>query len=521
MRKLGTKMAALLIAGAMMITPVTVQAADTEVTDPDTATGNIQGSGDVEAIVDKDVFAVVLPTVADHASTFDFILDPQEVIKSTNNAAYPGATFNDHTGVYFNSATDTYGKDSAVLTATNKSSYDVDITLSATASDLADATKGYTIPLSSDNTFANDKTTSLYLALVSGSKTEPLTSKGATITNKIAALPDAYEIAYDDTAKEYKYQLKASATGFETSTFNMTGACNKAADWTIAKDATPTVDVTWDVSRHYVVPESDTSSPITINYRGTDPTAGTLTFTKPDGSTWAPPAATYNATGISLNTDKKAVVLTSEWLKIIKKTFGKGTYSVNINNKDYAFNIIDKVKLPVTDGTVPVAFTYTGDDPTDGSLVFTKPDKSNWTPPASAYGSYITVEPVSKTITLAADWLAILKNSFGNGIYSVNVNDKDYAFTIDDQLPPPSTDGSTPITFSYPDADPVAGSLEFTKPDGSAWTPPASAYDSYITIDSAAKTVTLAADWLNILKTNFGPGIYKVNSVDFEFEIEE
>lgn len=522
MRKLGTKMAALLMAGAMMVTPVTVQAADTEVTDPDTATGNIQGSGDVEAIVDKDVFAVVLPTVADHASTFDFILDPQEVIKSTNNSAYPGATFNDHTGVYFNSAADTYGKDSAVLTATNKSSYDVDITLSATASDLADATKGYTIPLSSDNTFANDKTTSLYLALVSGSKTEPLTSKGATITNKIAALPDAYEIAYDDTAKEYKYQLKASATGFETSTFNMTGACNKAADWTIAKDATPTVDVTWDVSRHYGTLESDTSSPITISYKGADPAAGSLVFTKPDGSTWTPPASAYSPTGLSLNADKNTLVLTTTWLKLAKSNFGRGTYSVSINGKDYTFAIVPPA--PVTDTTVPITFTYTGGDPVAGELTFTKPDGSTWTPPATIFdqGS-IVINSATKTVTLTETWLPVVKTNFGNGTYSVNINDKDYVFVIADQLPPPSTDTTTPIMFGYTGEAPTAGSLTFTKPDGSTWTPPETAYTAgNIVIDTAASQIHLTANWLPIVKSNYGVGIYSVdiNGTTYKFEIE-
>lgn len=312
-RKFVTKIVALTMASAVMVSPLTAQAADKEVTDPDTATGTVEGSGNVEAIVDTDVFSVVLPTVEDHGDTFDFILDPQEVIKSTNNAAYEDATFNDHTGVYFNNAADTYGKDSAVLSAENKSSYDVDITLSATATNLTDDEKGYTIPLTSDNTFADDKTTSLYLALVSGDKTEPLTTDGATITNEIAALSDAYEIAYDTTDKTYEYQLKSDASGFKTCDFNLTGACNKSADWTAAKDATPKVDVTWTVEKHKAAPSAPASgtfvkgidtvvSGISLGEGSVAATKATITMSKTNSKT-----GDYQTTVLPLNGDSVTV----------------------------------------------------------------------------------------------------------------------------------------------------------------------------------------------------------------------
>ena len=431
MRKLGTKMAALLMAGAMMVTPVTVYAADSEVTDPDTAKGTIEGSGDVEAIVNKDIFAVVLPTVADHASTFDFILDPQEVIKSTNNAAYPGATFNDHTGVYFKKATDAYGKDSAVLTATNKSSYDVDITLSATASNLADTTKGYTIPLTGDETFAGDKTTSLYLALVSGDKTIALTADGAMITNKINALPNAYEIAYDTTASEYKYQLKADATGFKTSSFNLTGACNKKADWSIAKDATPKVDVTWDVSRHFVAPESDGTLDIVIPYTGAKPANGSIAITAPKGNTFTPPAAIY---GEKIVISDNAITFKAVWTDIVKNNpdNGIGTYTFTLNGKKYSFNIVDEIVTPPTsDGTTDIVISYTGAKPEDGSIEITAPKGNTFTPPVSVYGDRIIVS--DDTITFKAIWADTVKNNAANGIgtYTFTLNDVDYTFIIE------------------------------------------------------------------------------------------
>lgn len=431
MRKLGTKIAALLMASVMMVTPVTVYAADSEVTDPDSATGNIQGSGEVEAIVNKDVFAVVLPTVADHASTFDFILDPQEVIKSTNNAAYPGATFNDHTGVYFNSATDTYGKDSATLTATNKSSYDVDITLSATASDLADTTKGYDIPLAGDSTFAGDKTTSLYLALVSGDKTEPLTAQGATITNKINALPNAYEIAYDTASSEYKYQLKADATGFKTSSFNLTGSCNKKADWSIAKDATPKVAVTWDVSRHFVAPQSDGTVDVVIPYTGAKPAAGSISITAPKGNVVSPPASIY---GDRIVISDNAITFKAVWIDVVKNNpeVGVGTFTFTLNGKQYSFIVVDELpKTPTSDGTTDIVISYTGEKPADGSISITAPKGNTVAPPASVYGDRIVVD--DETITFKAAWIDVVKNNpdVGPGTYTFTLNDVDYTFIVE------------------------------------------------------------------------------------------
>lgn len=428
-KKFVTKIVALAMASAVMVAPVTAQAADTEVTDPDTATGTVQGSGEVEAIVDKDVFAVVLPTVADHASTFNFILDPQEVIKSTSNAAYANATFNDHTGVYFNSATDTYGKDSAVLTAENKSSYDVDITLSATASDLADATKGYTIPLTSDNTFANDKTTSLYLALVSGGKTEPLTSEGATITNKIAALPDAYEIAYDSASSAYKYQIKSGTTGFKTCTFNLTGACNKSADWAIAKDAAPKVDVTWTVEKHFETPVSDGSINVVIPYTGNKPANGSISITTPKGTTFTPPAAKY--TDGSIVVTDNTITLNAAWLTVVKGNNGVGTYSFTVNGKTYSFELVDElVTTPTSDGTTNIEIAYTGAKPADGSIAINTPSGTPFTPPAAKYtdGS-ITV--TADKITLNAAWLNVVKTNNGTGTYSFTLNGTTYEFILE------------------------------------------------------------------------------------------
>lgn len=278
MKKFGKKLMALAMAGVLMCAPLTAFA--TEVDDESAAQGNLAGTGDVEGIVNKDVFKVVLPTVATGDTTFNFILDPQGLIKDTAGAKYTGATFDANAkGLYFANTVDsatTYKATSPALTATNKGTVDVDVTLTATAdaATLKDDTKGYTIGLAADDTFANDKTTSVYLALVSGDQTAALSADGATITDTLAAAPaDAYEVTYDTTDSKYKYGLTAAAqaadyNGFKSIDFSLTGACNTAADWAAAEDAAPSVNVAWTIKKHIddltVTKTAGSSAPITV-----------------------------------------------------------------------------------------------------------------------------------------------------------------------------------------------------------------------------------------------------------------
>ncbi|MDE6433395.1 MAG: hypothetical protein K2L07_04125 [Lachnospiraceae bacterium] len=261
MKKFGKRLMALTMVGVLMCAPLTAFA--TEVDEESSAQGNITGSGDVEGIVNKDVFKVVLPTVAAGDTTFNFILDPQGLIKDTDGSKYTNATFDAAAkGLYFANPQDggstKYMASSPALTATNKGTVDVDVTLTATADadSLKDADKGYTIGLAADDTFANDKTTSVYLALVSGDQTAALTADGATITDTLAAAPsDAYEVTYNSTSSKYEYGLTAAAqaadyTGFKSLDFNLTGACNTDADWAVAEDAAPSVNVAWTLEKH-------------------------------------------------------------------------------------------------------------------------------------------------------------------------------------------------------------------------------------------------------------------------------
>lgn len=442
-RKNLSKFVALALAGAMMIAPLPVSAA--EIDSEDAAQGSTSGDGNVEGIVNKDVFKVELPTIPDDGSdtTFDFILDPQGLIKDTNGAAHTGDTFDENAkGLYFANPQDgggnKYMASSPALTAKNKGTTDVDVTLTATANTLSDS--GYTIGLSEDETFTGDKSTSIYLALVSGDQTAALTKDGATITNTLSAAPeDAYEVTYDNTNSNYVYGLTAAAqaadyTGFDSLDFNMTGACNTAADWAVAKDATPGVDVAWELERHFVPMETDGSVDAVIPYKGTDPAAGSLTFYSPSGTEWQPGANSYPG-AVAINTTTKTVSVKATTLTALKTKagFGTGTYTVTINGKERSFVLVDQfTTTPESDGTTDIVISYTGADPAIGSLTFYSPSGTEWAPTASSYPSSVAIDTTAKTVSVKAATLANLKPKagFGTGTYTVTINGTTYSFIL-------------------------------------------------------------------------------------------
>lgn len=274
-RKFGKKLMALTMAGVMMCTPMTVFAATgttEETTSP--AEGDATGAGELEGYLDEsdEIFKVVLPTDDSSAPTFGFVMDPQNLLKATDSSNY---TTNDT--VLFSTKNGTSNE----LSITNKSQFDVDLSLTATMSGLTG--DGYEIKMAADDTFqdaeGNDLTdTSLYLGLVyetataNGvdavpSTTEALTDTGITATATLGGMPGNYEIQKDGSG--YKYAEKASAaTATGVAKFKMTGACNPNADWSAIDDATtpaaPTVKVVWSVKKHVDTP-SVASTSLTIS----------------------------------------------------------------------------------------------------------------------------------------------------------------------------------------------------------------------------------------------------------------
>lgn len=240
------KLLALAIASAMAISPATVFADVT--TSP--ATGSAVGDGKVEGYIDKEVFTVVVPTVA--AGDFDFILDPQDLIKDSTNAAYTGATFTGTTGLYFKSDTNKYTADSKEMTITNKSSVDVNVNLEVKVTSDAGVT------FTTDKTFKDDTTPSVFLGLINSQDADSATTPAAVDPSTLTASADVTMAAVDASKFEvkysggtYSYGLNSSAADadFKKMTFKLTGAANKNADWTDLKTAAPKIEVVWNISK--------------------------------------------------------------------------------------------------------------------------------------------------------------------------------------------------------------------------------------------------------------------------------
>ena len=244
---------ALVAAAAMVLAPCTAFATDS-VTSP--AIGGESGDGKVEGWVDKEVFTVVLPTVADGA--LDFILDPQGLIKDTtagsgeNEGAYNGKKFGEGT-LFFNHATQVDGKDytntSDTLTIVNKSSIPVDVKVDVIAT-------GDAVAFTTDAAFEESTKAEVYLAIKDLASTgdaiyiDPETET-ATLTAQLKKVDEKFfEVKYE--GGKYTYKLKTTggpaSSDLDKIEFALTGAANPNGDWSSKTEIKPGVDVVWTVT---------------------------------------------------------------------------------------------------------------------------------------------------------------------------------------------------------------------------------------------------------------------------------
>lgn len=213
-------------------------------------TGTSGGSGEIEGVVDTSVYNAVLPT--ESTTAYDYIVDPQGLIRKTNAAKYEGKEFGEGT-VFFenvNGSTSSYSNTSDAATIVNKSSKNLSVTVTATAT--PDGATG-AATLATSKTFGDANTNlEVYLGItdsVEGSTEKALTEAGAEMKAVLGAAPEgAYEYKYDSTTQKYSYALKSdvSAFTFADYSFQINGAANANGTWK-ADTAVPAVSVKWDV----------------------------------------------------------------------------------------------------------------------------------------------------------------------------------------------------------------------------------------------------------------------------------
>jgi hypothetical protein len=228
----------------------------------DNTSGNVTGTGAVEGSLSTDVFNVVVPTV--NAATYNFTLDPEGLIaqSKTNNASkddYTDATFEEGATLFFKNEADDkttdYSSKTDPVTATNKGTTDVDVTVTA---EVKDATG---ITIAADDKFENDTKASLYLALQDvPAEGDPTTvavdasTNKATLTGTIDGVDASkYLVKYDSDSSSYVYALdeeNTTDTDFPTYSFVLTGAANAAGDWSALTEVTPSVTITWSFVQH-------------------------------------------------------------------------------------------------------------------------------------------------------------------------------------------------------------------------------------------------------------------------------
>jgi hypothetical protein len=248
-----SKFVALATTITMLAAPVSVFAANASgdaTTSP--ASGSTTASGELEGWVNKSVFCVELPTVNENDTTFQFRLDPQDLIgeTKTDDGKYgvDGLELADSdtsAGLYFIDSDGKFSSTSAALTATNKSSVDVSVSVSAT---LANATG---LTLASSDAFAGvENKNSIYLELAAKNSDGDVSANAladgtAKYEGTLASADADYSVVVSGDG--YDYQLDPSATGFDSVDFYLTGACNQAADvdWSKLTNIAPTVTVKW------------------------------------------------------------------------------------------------------------------------------------------------------------------------------------------------------------------------------------------------------------------------------------
>ena len=271
------RFAALALATVMVIgNGFTVMAEETgDTPSQETGAGGASGTGSYEGYVEEtSVFSVSVPTNASATKGFNFFVDPNGLLAKTDYAHLTGATAADfETGstLFFertpkeaadsNPAVVKYGKDSEAITFTNKSSYDVNVEVSASV------TGADKITLGEAKNEATDPT--IELAIVSGSNKQVITADGGKLTGTIAGDKTNFKVQYKDG--KYQYALVAEDdvddTAWKSYSFNLSGACS--GTWTAEQaEIQPTVNLTWKVTDPKATPTTPTTTATSITAGG-------------------------------------------------------------------------------------------------------------------------------------------------------------------------------------------------------------------------------------------------------------
>lgn len=315
--------------------------------------GGTEGSGELEFVYNANVFQVTLPTIADGDTTYDFTLDPMGAIEATEGAALDG-NFT-AASLYFANWTDDgngtvddgeieYSNTSDAKTIINKSSFAVDVTVTATLAEGAltvGENSAVLVDESAMKTGEDAAQAELYLALTDGTNTEALADNTATLTiEDVAATADSYKVTYDEETGKYSYDLDENLTDddFTAVEIKLTGACNDYTGWADLEGLAPTVEITWNVApaASEALAEGDyddrntpaVTADIIITAGATD--NKTLTVTIPEGA---------SVSKITYGESNTTLTKTTYWTISGTTLTIKGTHLKNLAEGTYTYTI--------------------------------------------------------------------------------------------------------------------------------------------------------------------------------------
>lgn len=205
-------------------------------------------------IIGNDVVSMSLPIVSDNdTSVFDFILDPQRLLYSTDAVRYGGGTVEeDATLLFYNKEGDyNFSHHSDWLTVTNRSTVPVRVTITAQVTDIGD------LRIVESDDFANSTEPDIYLAIVDDQgNIKPLSADGqVSVSFEMDAAPEnTYVFRLDEETHTYQYgmSMDPNMVDFDTYSFGLIGACNSKGEW-YNISAHPMLTVTWYVEP--IIPE--------------------------------------------------------------------------------------------------------------------------------------------------------------------------------------------------------------------------------------------------------------------------
>ncbi len=238
-------------------------------------TQQVTGTGYLSDTVQDKVFRVVVPAqrTAGEADLFDFIMDPQQLIKATGGSKYiSGADLavgkkvsinsyseQDSTLYFVNSANGvkTLSNTSDALEIINKSTMDVDVSVNASVT-----TTGTGLTVSTDKTFKDNKNPSVYLAMIANGKADAAvtlsTGDARVATGTMGNAKEFYVVSENNGSVSYNIPSMNATTGkaesenaYKKFTFQLTGAVNKDADWVNPQvTGTANVAITYHLTEH-------------------------------------------------------------------------------------------------------------------------------------------------------------------------------------------------------------------------------------------------------------------------------